>query len=99
MVEGGESGTGWVNKKYEEMLYKANATPDPMERFKKLAEAEAFMLEDQPILPLMTNAVNGMKKPYVKGLQPNPGTLHPWKYVYIEHDRSKWDPSASDMSE
>ncbi|HVF55033.1 MAG TPA: peptide ABC transporter substrate-binding protein [Pyrinomonadaceae bacterium] len=97
--EGGESGSGWTNPKYEKMLQEANATLDPSKRYELLAKAEAFMLEEQPVIPLMTNAVNGMKKPYVKGLQPNPGTLHAWKYVYIEYDRSKWDPSASDMSE
>jgi hypothetical protein len=40
-----------------------------------------------------------VKKPYVKGMYPNPGSLYPWKFVYIERDRSKWDvgtPSLSD---
>lgn len=97
--EGGESGSGWTHPKYEKMLQEANATLDAAKRYELLAQAEAFMLEEQPIIPLMTNAVNGMKKPYVKGLQPNPGTLHAWKYVYIEYDRSKWDPNASDMTE
>jgi hypothetical protein len=31
-----------------------------------------------------------MKKPYIKGFYPNPGTLHPWKFAYIERDPSKW---------
>jgi hypothetical protein len=22
---------------------------------------------------------------------PNPGSLFPWKYVYIERDQAKWD--------
>ena len=39
-----------------------------------------------------------MKKPYVKGMYPNPATLHPWKYVYIEHDSAKWDKQMPDMS-
>jgi hypothetical protein len=39
-----------------------------------------------------------MKKPYVKGLYPNPQTLHAWKFVYIEHDRAKWDHGMPDMS-
>ena len=38
-----------------------------------------------------------MKKPYVKGLYPNPGTLHPWKFVYIERDPAKWDQNADDI--
>ncbi|HZB46755.1 MAG TPA: peptide ABC transporter substrate-binding protein [Pyrinomonadaceae bacterium] len=99
MTKDGEGGTGWVNPEYDRMLNEANAAPTAEKRYELLAKAEAFMLEEQPAIPLMTNAVNAMKKPYVKGLEPNPGTMHAWKYVYIEYDRSKWDGSASDMND
>ena len=36
-----------------------------------------------------------MKKPFVKGLYPNPGTLHTWKFVYIERDSEKWDSNVA----
>jgi hypothetical protein len=55
-------------------------------------------LEAQPVIPLTTNATRWMKKPYVKGMYPNPQTLHAWKYVYIERDPSKWDRGVPDMS-
>ena len=51
-----------------------------------LAKAEAYLLDAQPVIPLLTPATSWMKKPYVKGMYPNPGTLHAWKFVYIEHD-------------
>ena len=57
------------------------------------------MLEAQPVIPLMTRSTDWMKKPYVKGMYPNPATQHAWKFVYIEHDPSKWDygvPSLAD---
>jgi hypothetical protein len=38
-----------------------------------------------------------MKKPYVKGMYPNPGTLHAWKFVYIERDPSKWDENVENI--
>jgi hypothetical protein len=38
-----------------------------------------------------------MKKPYVKGMYPNPGTMHAWKFVYIETDRAKWDYGVPDL--
>jgi hypothetical protein len=47
-------------------------------------------MQQQIIIPLGTSTTSWMKKPYVKGMYPNPGTLHPWKYVYIERDPSKW---------
>jgi hypothetical protein len=42
------------------------------------------------VIPLATQGTSWMKKPYVKGMYPNPGTLHAWKFVYIEPDQSKW---------
>ena len=38
-----------------------------------------------------------MKKPYVKGMYPNPGTLLPWKFVYIERDPAKWDKDVENI--
>jgi oligopeptide transport system substrate-binding protein len=81
------------------MLDEANRTLDTKKRYEKLAEAEAYMLDQQPVIPIASTAVNWMKKPYVKGMYPNPGSLFPWKFVYIERDQAKWDfgtPSLAD---
>ena len=88
---GGESGTGWQDPKYIKMLDEANRTLDEKQRYHLLAEAEKYLIENQPIIPIDSPSVNWMKKPYVKGMYPNPGSLFPWKYVYIERDRAKWD--------
>ena len=40
-----------------------------------------------------------MKKPYVRGMYPNPVTLHPWKWIYIERDPAKWDYGVPSMKE
>ena len=95
---GGANGTGWWDAKYVKMLEDANRETDEMKRLAMLAKAEEYMLEFQPMLTLVVPATSWMKKPYVKGLYPNPGTLHPWKYVYIEHDRAKWDDGMPDMT-
>jgi oligopeptide transport system substrate-binding protein len=87
----GDNGTGWFDPKYAALLEAANREQDPKQRYAKLAEAEKMLLDVQPVLPLTTNATNWMKKPYVKGMYANPQTLHAWKFVYIEHDPSKWD--------
>jgi oligopeptide transport system substrate-binding protein len=93
----GDNGTGWWDPKYVAMIDDANRTPDPQLRYNKLAKAEAYMLDAQPIIPLLTQATNWVKKPYVKGMYPNPQTLHAWKFVYIERDPSKWDYGVPDM--
>jgi oligopeptide transport system substrate-binding protein len=95
--EGGDNGTGWWDAKYVQMLKDANRESDPARRFELLAKAEAYLLDAAPLIPLATNATNWMKKPYVKGMYPNPGTMHAWKFVYIETDRAKWDYGVPDL--
>ena len=96
---GGDNGTGWWDPEYVRLLDEANTSLDPVRRFELLAEAEAYMLAAQPIIPFETNATNWMKKPYVKGMYPNPGTLHAWKFVYIEHDSGNWDRGVPNMTQ
>jgi oligopeptide transport system substrate-binding protein len=96
---GAENGSGWHDPKYDAMLDEANRTSDPVKRYELFAKAEAYMLEEQPVIPLDTPSVNWMKKPYVKGMYPNPLTLHAWKYVYIEYDQAKWDQGTPNMAE
>jgi oligopeptide transport system substrate-binding protein len=90
-TEFGDNGTGWTHPKFVEMLHAANRERDQSKRYELLARAEAFLLEHQPFIPLYTAATDALTKPYVKGLYANPSMLHAWKFVYIEHDRSKWD--------
>ncbi len=86
-----DSSTGWYDPKFDKLMDKANQEIDAQKRFELLAEAEFYLMQQQPVAPLQTQATNWIKKPYVKGMYPNPGTLHPWKFVYIEQDESKWD--------
>jgi len=95
----GDNGTGWWDAKYAAMLDEANRTLDKQKRYEILAKAEAYMLDAQPVIPLDVPATSWMKKPYVKGLYPNPMTLHAWKFVYIEHDPAKWDQGIPNMAE
>jgi oligopeptide transport system substrate-binding protein len=97
-TEGGDNGTGWFDPKFVEMLNAANREPDQAKRYAMLSKAEAYLLEETPIIPLTKPATSWMKKPYVKGMYPNPATLHAWKFVYIEHDRAKWDQGMPDMT-
>ena len=95
--EGNNGGSGFYDPKYDAMLDDANRELDPQTRFEKMARAEFYVLEQQPVIPLTISATNWMKKPYVKGMYPNVGTLHPWKYVYIERDAAKWDTDVENI--
>ncbi|CAN5850664.1 hypothetical protein BH20ACI4_BH20ACI4_12780 [soil metagenome] len=92
-----DSSTGWYNPEFDKMLDAANKENDPAKRLEMLANAELFLMQDQPVIPLQTQATNWIKKPYVKGMYPNPGTLHAWKFVYIEHDQAKWDENVDNI--
>lgn len=96
---GGDSGTGWQDSKYVALLDEANRSLDPHKRYDLLAQAEAYMLKEQPVIPLDTSSVNWVKKPYVKGMYPNAGSLYAWKFVYIERDPAKWDLGTPSLAE
>ncbi|MGH9946523.1 MAG: peptide ABC transporter substrate-binding protein [Pyrinomonadaceae bacterium] len=89
-ARGNQGATGWWDPKYDQLLDDANRTVDPQLRYEKLAKAEFYVSQQQIIIPLYTQATSWLKKPFVKGMYPNPGTLHAWKFVYIETDESKW---------
>jgi oligopeptide transport system substrate-binding protein len=95
--EENEGGSGFHDPKYDKMLDDANAELDPDKRFEIMARAEELLMEELPMIPLTVNATNWMKKPYVKGMYPNPGTLIPWKFVYIERDPAKWDTDVANI--
>ena len=86
----GDNGTGWSPPEFVAAVRKANRAQDPTERYELLAKAEKMLLDAQPVIPLATSSTNWMRKPYIKGMYPNPVTMHAWKFVYIEHDPAKW---------
>jgi oligopeptide transport system substrate-binding protein len=82
--------TGWKDPKYDALLEAANSEIDPEKRARKLNEAESYMLEQQPIIPLYVNPTAFMCKPYVKNLVSNLLDTHNWREVYIDH---QWQDS------
>lgn len=92
-----DGGAGFQDAAYDKLLDEANAELDPQKRYEKMARAEYYVLDKLPSMPLMITATNWMKKPYVKGLYPNPGTLFAWKFVYLERDPNKWDSDVENV--
>ena len=96
---GGANGTGWWDARYAELLDEANRTGDRAQRYELMAKAEALALDAQPVMPLVTGSARWMKKPYVKGMYPNPASLFPWKWIYLERNPAKWDYGVPKMTE
>jgi oligopeptide transport system substrate-binding protein len=86
-----DSGTGWADPKYLAMLDEANHMLERQKRYELFARAERMLLDAQPFIPIETSSARFVKKPYVKGMYANPGSMYAWKFVYIERDPSKWD--------
>lgn len=95
---GGNNGTGWWDLHYAELLDEANRSIDHQRRYEILAQAEQLLLDAQPIMPLVVGTTRWMKKPYIKGMYPNPLSLYAWKWVYIERDPAKWDYGVPNMA-
>ena len=49
-----------------------------------LQEAEKYLLEHQPVIPLYVGVSGILCKPYVKNLLPNPLRQINWREVYID---------------
>ncbi len=92
-----EGGTGWWDPKFDKLLDDANNIVDIRKRYEKLAEAEFYIMQQQIIIPLGTSGTSWMKKPYIKGMYPNPGTLNAWKFIYIERDPNKWTSNMDNI--
>jgi len=77
-VTGGENNeTGWSNPRYDELVQKAAAEPDPDQRLRHMEQAEAILMEELPVLPIYYYVSKNMVSPRVQGFFPNIQDQHP----------------------
>ncbi len=79
------SRTGWNDAPYGELLERARGAREP-ERGRLLAEAEARLLHELPILPVYTFAVTSLVDPRLGGFQANALDEHFPKFWYWRDD-------------
>lgn len=82
--DNGNNHTGWSDPAYDALSDRANTLADPAVRAAVLAEAEAFVLEAAPIIPLYFNTHVYFLHPAVKGWQPTPTDHSDFRYVWLE---------------
>ncbi|HEX7262234.1 MAG TPA: peptide ABC transporter substrate-binding protein [Luteolibacter sp.] len=80
----GNNNTGWSDPRYEALLREAALKADPAERFALFRQAEALLMEAQPILPVAHYTRNYLLRPEVKGWHPLLLDNHPWKTIRLE---------------
>lgn len=76
--------TDWQNEKFEALLEQAASAQDEKERYKKLAEAEQFLLDEALILPVSHPvSLNAVDTDVLGGWFVNALDIHPFKYLYF----------------
>lgn len=76
--------TGWSNPRYDEIIRAAGQEGDVAKRMSLLAEAEAMLLDEAPILPIHFYVTMNLVNPRVKGFFNTVQDEHPLKLLRIE---------------
>jgi oligopeptide transport system substrate-binding protein len=76
--------TGWNSLAYDAALHEADRTADPGVRQQLLAQAEAVLLDELPIIPIYHFTTVRLVHPAVRGWHPLPLDRHPYKHVWLE---------------
>jgi oligopeptide transport system substrate-binding protein len=86
LLETGSTGnySKFSNPAYDAALKKANATLDNKLRLKLLADAEAMLFRDEPVIPVFYYGRRYLVKPYVQGFEPNQRAVNPSRYLSIQ---------------
>ena len=86
-VTGGENNkTGWGNAEYDRLVRAANNELEPSKRLAILAEAEAILMDEMPVLPLYYYVTQTTYSPRLGGYHPNVKDEHFPKYWYWMDD-------------
>ncbi len=85
-TDSGNNHSRWGSEKFDALLAKASKTQDQKERYAILQQAEALMLEEQPVIPIYFYMSAYLVNPAVKGWYPNIMDEHPYWAVWLEED-------------
>ena len=82
----GNNETGWSSAEYDRLNDEADRTLDRARRHALLQRAEAVLLDDAPIAPLLYGARTYLIRPCVKGWTPSLLGIHRYQYVGLADD-------------
>jgi len=80
----GNNWTGWASKDYDALLDEAGRTIDPARRFALLQRAETILLEEAPLITLVSQSRTIALHPAVKNWQPSPLGLNRYQVLRLE---------------
>lgn len=71
----------YSNKDYDALLNKAAVDPDPVSRMKELSDAEAILMKDVPLMPLLYYSNHNLVSSKIHGFIDNAMDKHPSRFV------------------
>jgi oligopeptide transport system substrate-binding protein len=85
----GHTGTGnnygeWSNAEFDTLMDAAAVEPDPAKRMGLLSDAEAILVKEQSIMPLLYYANHNIVSPKLKGFVDNVMDKHPSRFISKE---------------
>jgi oligopeptide transport system substrate-binding protein len=84
--DSGNNRTGWKNAEYDSLLTLAGKEQNATARMLLLADAEAILLDELPVLPIYSYKSNEFVAPYVRGLYSTATDTHPLKFVWFDRE-------------
>jgi oligopeptide transport system substrate-binding protein len=79
-----QNSTGWSDGRYDALLERAAAEPDPARSIALYREAEAIAVQAMPRIPLYFDTRLTLVKPWVKGLWGSALRPHRVEYLWID---------------
>ncbi len=73
---------GFKSDEFDRLSKGSLAVRDHGERMRRLARAEALVLRDMPVAPLYYYTKSYLKKPYLRGFEPEMSDTHLVRYMY-----------------
>jgi oligopeptide transport system substrate-binding protein len=80
----GNNRTGYSNPTLDSLMAHSATIQDPVRRYEVLAQVEAIILDDCPVIPIYNYTLTELIKPYVKGIEANLTDTHNLKFAWIE---------------
>jgi len=90
--DGANNRTGWGNARYDALLEEAADEPDAARRLALLAQADAILMDELPVIPLYTYVTQNLVNPRLGGFEPNVLDIHFLKFLHWRDD----DATAED---
>lgn len=75
--------TGWSSARYDELLRAAAGEADPARRMQLLHDAEAILIEEQPVIPIYFRVSKNLVQPHIDGFFNTVQDEHPLRLLRV----------------